>query len=123
MTKKEDSVQNMVKKMEEKGMKVLYAKCNGFKNPTKIQGKEPDIVGWDSGKQLLHVGLIADPKTIETSEDQEKLQVLSSLQMASGDSKGTHVPFYLGIKNTDNITDKNFHHEDILKENILKLTI
>jgi hypothetical protein len=97
MNQNENLVHQLAEELQNKGLKIISAKCTGFSEPEKLQGAEPDIIGWDSNKQLIHVGLVADSKILSSKPFQEKLDVLRQLSMASGASKGTHVPFYLGM--------------------------
>ena len=121
MSQNKNLVQELAEELQNKGLKIISAKCDGFNAPDKLQGAEPDIVGWESNKQLIHVGLVADSKILSSKPFQEKLEVLRQLSMASGVSKGVHVPFYLGItkdvgkeKNED-LSDKLTSQDLILK--------
>ena len=124
MTKTEHLVENMVGQLQEKGLKVLYAKCDGFSNPEKLQGAEPDVIGWDSNNELLHVGLVADSKIIKMDNTKKKIDILTKLSMGSGSSKGTHVPFYLGLpKEIDNAEDQNFTEKLSSRDSVQKLKL
>lgn len=124
MTKTETLVENMVGRLQEKGLKVLYAKCDGFTTPEKLQGAEPDVIGWDSNNELLHVGLVADSKIIKLDNTQKKIDILAKLSMGSGNSKGTHIPFYLGIpKDEENTRDQNFAEKLTSQSSVLQLKL
>lgn len=112
----------MVGELQNKGLKILTAKCDGFSRPEKLQGAEPDIVGWESDRQLLHVGLVVDSETISTKPFQEKMDVLTKLSMGSGNSRGEHVPFYLGMaEDSKNTSDKNLTDKLSPQDNIIKI--
>lgn len=98
-------VKDMIKQLQNNGLKIIYANCDGFSNPEELQGAQPDIIGWDSDDQLLHVGLVADSKIVDSVPFKEKFEVLRKLSMGSGNSKGKHVPFYLGV--TKDVLDYN----------------
>ncbi len=123
MTKTDVLVKNMVGRLQEKGLKVLYAKCDGFTNPEKLQGAEPDVIGWDSDKELLHVGLVADSKIINSDSTQKKIDILGKLSMGSGSSKGTHIPFYLGMPQDIENEDRYFAEKLTSQNSVLQLKL
>lgn len=124
MTKTEYMVKNMVEKFQKKGLGVMYAKCEGFTDPDQLQGAEPDVVGWDSDKQLLHVGLVADSNSIASNSIKKKIDILTKLSMASGNSRGEHVQFYLGVtKDVKNIIQKNYEDEFQSQEHIKQIPL
>ena len=123
MTKTDVLVKDMVGRLQEKGLKVLYAKCDGFTNPEKLQGAEPDVIGWDSNKELLHVGLVADSKIINSDITQKKIDTLAKLSMGSGSSKGTHIPFYLGMSKDIADQDRNFAEKLTSQNSVMSLKL
>ena len=113
----------MIEQLQNKGLKIIYAKSKGFNPPDKLQGAEPDVICWESEKQLLHVGLVADSKTISSDPFKEKFEVLTKLSMASGNSKGEHVPFYLGVtEDAGNSKNKDFTEKLSPQDNIIKIS-
>lgn len=118
----QNMVKNLIKQLQNAGLKIIYANCEGFSNPDKLQGAQPDIIGWDSDKQLLHVGLVADSKKISSAPFKERFDVLTNLSMASGNSKGRHVPFYLGItKDVGDFNDEDFAGKMSSQDKIVKI--
>ncbi len=94
-------VKNLTDKFEGKGLKVLYAKCEGYPEPTKVQGVVPDVVGWDEKKEIYHLAIIADSETISSDTTKEKVNVLSNMMMGVGTSEGKRLPFYVAIPKGD----------------------
>lgn len=101
MTETQMMVKNLANKFEGKGLEVLYANCEGYPDPTKIQGVVPDIVGWDAKQELYHLAIIANSKTIPSDKTKEKMTVLSNMMMGVGSSEGKRLPFYVGIPKGD----------------------
>jgi hypothetical protein len=120
MTRTETMVKNLVEKFQDQGLEVLYAQCSGFPNPTKVQGVEPDVVGWDPRKEIYHLGLVADDDLISSDIIKEKINILANMMMGVGTSEGTRLPFYLGLsKNAfdanTNAPDDNLTSQDNIK--------
>ena len=81
------------------------------------------VIGWDSNKELLHVGLVADSKIINSDSTQKKIDILAKLSMGSGSSKGTHIPFYLGMSKDIENEDKNFAEKLTSQNSVLQLKL
>ena len=125
MIKSEVQVENMVKKFQEKGLDIVYAKCQGYNTPKDISGVEPDVVGWDPSKEMYHLGLITDSSNISSMSTDKKMNVLAKLMMSRGTSEGERLPFYLGFpKNSAKDVDEKLQKiEPSTLENIEKLAI
>jgi len=125
MTKIEDMVQSMAEKFQNKGLEVLYAKCNGYPNPTNVQGVEPDVVGWDPDKELYHLAIVADSETISTDPTQEKMTILAKMMMGVGTSEGERLPFYVGVtEDASNTADKKLDENNLTTQgNIEKIIV
>ena len=121
MTQSENLVKNTIEKLQKKGLSIIYAKCSGYSNPDKLQGAEPDFIGWGSDKQLLHVGLVADSKILSSKTFKEKFDTLKQLSMASGNSRGHHVPFYLALTEEARTSNKDLAGKLTSQDTVLKI--
>jgi len=95
-------IKHFVDKFKEQGLEVIYAHCDGFTNSVKIQGVEPDVVAWDPNKEIYHLGIVTDSKTISSDPVQEKMNVLSNMMMGVGSSEGERLPFHIGLPKKQN---------------------
>ncbi|QUC64085.1 hypothetical protein NsoK4_06450 [Nitrosopumilus sp. K4] len=125
MTKNEGMVKNMAENFQDKGLEVLYAKCNGFPDPTDVQGVKPDVVGWDPQNELYHLGIVADSETITYDSTKEKINTLAKMMMGVGTSEGERLPFYVGVtKEASTITDKKLQENNLISQgNIEKILV
>ncbi len=125
MTKTDSMVKTMADKFQEKGFEILYARCDGYPDPTEIRGVEPDVVGWDSHKELYHLGLVADSKDLSSELTKKKLTILADNMMGVGNSEGERLPLYLGTpkESTKEVENKLQEFESSTKENIIKLEV
>ena len=125
MTENEELVKNMADNFQNKGLEVLYARCDGFTDPTDVQGVQPDIVGWDPNKEIYHLGIVADSETINHDSTQEKMAVLSKMMMGVGSSEGERLPFYVGVtKDASAIADKKLQESNLIPQgNIEKILV
>jgi|GEM_PF-4101298 len=125
MTKNEDMVRNLTTNFQTKGLEIISAKCSGFTDPVDVQGVKPDVVGWDSEKEVYHLGIVADSETISHDSTKEKMQVLAKMAMGVGPSQGKRLPFYVGVtKDANTVADKKLEEIDyITRENIEKILI
>lgn len=125
MTKNEDMVRDLTTNFQTKGLEIISAKCNGFTEPVEVQGVTPDVVGWDSEKEVYHLGIVADSEIISHDSTKEKMQVLAKMAMGVGPSQGKRLPFYVGVtKDANTIADKKLEEIDnISRENIEKILI
>lgn len=118
-------VENMVSQFKEKGLDILYAKCEGYPEPTEIREVKPDVIGWDADNELYHLGMIADPDAVSSESVNRKMQVLAGQMMGVGTSEGERLPFYLGYpKETENKVDNKLQEIDqSTKENVVKVEV
>lgn len=123
MTDAELLVKHVINKFQEKGLDVLYAKCDGYPDPVEIKNVVPDVVGWDPHKELYHLGLVANSPNVISDLTLEKINILAGMMMSTGTSEGKRLPFYLGFPK-DSANDVNRHLQKIdavTQENIVKL--
>lgn len=124
MTQTENLVENLVNKFQKNGLDVLYAKCNGYPEPAEVQGTVPDVVAWDSFKELYHLGVVADSQFIHTDEAKEKMNVLSKMVMSKGASEGKLLPLYLGVKqDASDIADQRIQDTNLASQNNIQKII
>ena len=125
MTENKHMVKNLAENFQNKGLEVLYANCDGFKDPTNVQGVQPDIVGWDSNKELYHLGIVADSETITSNSIKEKMEILSKMMLGVGASEGERLPFYVGVtKDASPIADTKIQESNLVSQgNIEKILV
>lgn len=124
MTQTENLVENLVNKFQKNGLDVLYAKCDGYPEPVEVQGAVPDVVAWDSFKELYHLGVVADSQSIHTDETKEKMSVLSKMMMSKGASEGKLLPLYLGVKqDSSEIADQRIQDTNLTSQNNIQKII
>lgn len=118
-------IKNMIQEFQKNGLEVLYAKCDGFPNPSEIQNVSPDVVGWDQFKEIYHLGIVADSTTISSDSMYDKIEILTSMMMKTGESEGKRLPFYLGVPKQASIDmeKKLKSTPQSVQENIIKLEI
>ena len=125
MSKTEIMVKKMISQFKDKGLDILYGKCEGYPEPPEIQDVKPDVIGWDAKKELYHIGMVADSDTVSSSDAEKKMEVLAGQMMGVGNSEGERLPFYLGYpKETENtVNDKLQQIDPATKENVAKVTV
>ena len=124
MTQPELMVKTLAEQFQNKGLEILYAKCDGYKDPTEVRGVTPDIVGWDPEKELYHLGIVADNDSVSTQIIQEKMRVLSNMMMGVGSSEGQRLPFYIGItKDASNTVDQKLEENKLTAQGNITKTI
>lgn len=125
MSTTESMVKSMVTQFKEKGLDILYAKCEGYPEPTEIQDAKPDVIGWDANKELYHIGMIADTNSVSSSSAERKMKVLAGQMMGVGTSEGERLPFYLGYRKQieNDVNNKLQEIDQSTKENVLKVEV
>ena len=114
----------MIDEFQANGLEVISANYGGFKKPEAIKEQRPDVVAWDSEKQLYHLGMVAEPEKINPKNMDTKLRILSNLIMNAGSAQDVRVPFYLGVPKGDadsmtQMLDKN----NIPRDNVFTIEI
>lgn len=125
MSKTETMVKNMVSQFKDKGLDILYGKCEGYPEPPEIQDVKPDVIGWDAKKELYHIGMVADPDAVTSNSTEQKMEVLAGQMMGVGNSEGERLPFYLGYpkENENTVNDKLQQIDPATKENVVKVAV
>ena len=119
-----DLVKNLIEEFQASGLEVTSANYGGFKKPQAIKDQRPDVVAWDSDKQLYYLGLVADPEKIDPENMDSKLKILSNLVMDAGSTQNARIPFYLGIPkgNLDDVA-KILDENDIPRDNVFTIEL
>ena len=117
-------VKNLIEEFQASGLEVTSANYGGFKKPQAIKDQRPDVVAWDSDKQLYYLGLVADPEKIDPKNMDSKLKILSNLVMDAGSTQNARIPFYLGIPkgNSDDVA-KILDENDIPRDNVFTIEL
>ena len=125
MQQTEGMVKNLIKKFQEQGLDVLYAKCDGYAEPEKVQGVKPDVVSWDPNKEIYHLGMIADSETVSSDLGQERIAILANMMMGVGNSEGKRLPFYLGVPKDEQKTtfEKLGDHNVLSQDNFQAIEV
>ncbi|RDJ32424.1 MAG: hypothetical protein DWQ18_07890 [Crenarchaeota archaeon] len=117
-------VKNLIDEFQASGLEVTSANYGGFKKPHAIKDQRPDVIAWDSDKQLYYLGLVADPEKIDLENMDNKLKILSNLVMDVGSTQNARLPFYLGIPkgNVDDVT-KMLDDNNIPRDNVFTIEL
>jgi hypothetical protein len=91
-------VKGLIDYLDEKGFKTKCAAYEGYNQCTPIDERIPDVMGQNAQELLA----IAEAKTCDDlASDRERtndqLKTFSSHEMASGNSKGQAVPFFVAV--------------------------
>ncbi|HET6516947.1 MAG TPA: hypothetical protein VFG25_01860 [Nitrosopumilaceae archaeon] len=122
--KKKPLVKNMIENFETAGLDVLQANYDGYQKPELIQNQSPDVIGWDSKKELYYMGAVMKPDEFNMQEIGKKINVLSNLMMGKGNSTHSRIPFYLGLpKGTSKKVSDIFDEKNIPRDNVFTIEI
>lgn len=118
-TRKKPLIKNLIENFETAGLDVLQANYEGYQKPELIQDQTPDVIGWDSDKELYYMGSVIKPDEFNVQEIGKKINVLSNLMMGKGNSARSRIPFYLGMpKGTSKQVSEIFDEKNIARDNV-----
>ncbi|MFB5598284.1 MAG: hypothetical protein ACE5RJ_04630 [Nitrosopumilaceae archaeon] len=117
-----DLVKRLIEEFQSANLEITYANCEGYKKPEPINGYTPDVIAWDSEKEIYYLGTVADPANFNSKEMEDKIQTLSNLMMRKGNSTNTQIPYYIGIPRQHNSEISELIEQKILEsDNVLTM--
>lgn len=92
-------LKNLIDHFTYNGLEIQYANYAGYEKPFMINRHAPDVIAFDSKKQLAYIGEAKMCVELTEPTTKEQFNDFSNKLMRSGKSEHTKLPFFIAVPN------------------------